>query len=1098
MRPLKLTLSAFGPYAGQTEVALERLGEQGLYLITGDTGAGKTTLFDAITYALYGQPSGDSRDASMFRSQYARPETPTWVELVFSYGGQVYTVRRNPEYVRPALRGEGVTVQKAQAQLTLPDGRLVTRAREVTAEITGIIGLDREQFCQIAMIAQGEFLKLLLADTRSRQEIFREIFRTRYYMVFEDKLREQAGALHRQWQAARASAAQYLEGVQCPPEGAEHAARLAQARAGELSLEESGQLVEQLLEEDRRTEEGYRQALAQLDGALSETATLLGRAQQARLAREQLEQVRAQRARQLPRVEQARAALDAQEDTAPRRQALAGQLAALAGQLPQYEEKARLAGQLEQLKCALEAGRGEQAGLERSLDEGQARLEGLRAQHAALAGAGADREYLAGERTRWESRKHDLEELERDVARRQECAALLEEKKETCQALEGQLETLRADLGRQRERLRAGRETWTAAGTLEGEKEKLLRRKSQEEGRRQALEGLTGLWERCEDARRAVALAREEYALAREQAGQAERAFGEKNRAFLDGQAGVLARTLEEGAPCPVCGALHHPAPAAAPGEVPTQEELEGARQHALAALQRAEEKSAAAGRARSVLEERQGALLAGLGAYVPQPTLDTAAGQLSDCLAETEGELAGVHQALVELEAELVHREQLGQELAQQEAALEGLCAQEEQLGARLAQARLECSQLAGQQGQLEDTLARRLAGQLEGCPLEQAPERLAARLGEVSDTLARLEKQLEQAEGQLEQRRALEEQIPQLEQAQRAGQDRLAALREQLAGQDSRRAQLAGRLDALAGQLECPDADTARARQGELAEQLAQLEGARKDAERAWARCREELAGLDTAVEELTRLVEQDGGADMAALEARSQALAGQREQTAAAQRAVHARLSANESALENLTAKGAQAARLEQQYTWMGTLSATVNGNLPGREKVALETYVQMTFFDRILRRANVRLMVMSGGQYELARRTQAENNRSQSGLELDVVDHYNGSRRSVRTLSGGESFLASLSLALGLSDEIQSAAGGIRLDTMFVDEGFGSLDEDTLDQAIRALTALTQGRRLVGIISHVAELRQRIDRQIVVKKDPTGGSRVELVL
>ena len=156
------------------------------------------------------------------------------------------------------------------------------------------------------------------------------------------------------------------------------------------------------------------------------------------------------------------------------------------------------------------------------------------------------------------------------------------------------------------------------------------------------------------------------------------------------------------------------------------------------------------------------------------------------------------------------------------------------------------------------------------------------------------------------------------------------------------------------------------------------------------------------------------------------------------------------------------------------------------------------MQMTFFDRILRRANVRLMVMSGGQYELARRTQAENNRSQSGLELDVVDHYNGSRRSVRTLSGGESFLASLSLALGLSDEIQSAAGGIRLDTMFVDEGFGSLDEDTLDQAIRALTALTQGRRLVGIISHVAELRQRIDRQIVVKKDPTGGSRVELVL
>ena len=178
-------------------------------------------------------------------------------------------------------------------------------------------------------------------------------------------------------------------------------------------------------------------------------------------------------------------------------------------------------------------------------------------------------------------------------------------------------------------------------------------------------------------------------------------------------------------------------------------------------------------------------------------------------------------------------------------------------------------------------------------------------------------------------------------------------------------------------------------------------------------------------------------------------------------------------------------------------MRALSNTVNGNLAGKEKVALETYIQMTFFDRILQRANVRLLVMSGGQYELKRRREAENNRSQSGLELDVIDHYNGSQRSVKSLSGGESFKASLSLALGLSDEIQSAAGGIRLDTMFVDEGFGSLDEESLQQAIRALTGLTEGNRLVGIISHVAELKEKIDKQIVVTKDKSGGSRVEIL-
>jgi exonuclease SbcC len=178
------------------------------------------------------------------------------------------------------------------------------------------------------------------------------------------------------------------------------------------------------------------------------------------------------------------------------------------------------------------------------------------------------------------------------------------------------------------------------------------------------------------------------------------------------------------------------------------------------------------------------------------------------------------------------------------------------------------------------------------------------------------------------------------------------------------------------------------------------------------------------------------------------------------------------------------------------WVRALSNTANGTVAGKEKIMLETYVQMTFFDRILERANTRLMVMTGGQYELKRRPEAENNRAQSGLELNVIDHYNGTERSVKTLSGGESFKASLSLALGLSDEIQSSAGGIRLDTMFVDEGFGSLDEESLGQAIRALSALTESRRLVGIISHVSELKEKIDRQVIVTKQKTGGSTVSI--
>ena len=176
MRPLKLTMSAFGPYAGRVVIDLERLGSRGLYLITGDTGAGKTTIFDAITYALYDKPSGDNREASMFRSKYAQPDVPTEVELVFSYDGKTYRVRRNPEYERLAKRAAGTTVQRAEAELHLPDGRVIARAKDVNAEIIRTIGLDRRQFSQIAMIAQGDFLKLLLADVKDRQEIFREIF----------------------------------------------------------------------------------------------------------------------------------------------------------------------------------------------------------------------------------------------------------------------------------------------------------------------------------------------------------------------------------------------------------------------------------------------------------------------------------------------------------------------------------------------------------------------------------------------------------------------------------------------------------------------------------------------------------------------------------------------------------------------------------------------------------------------------------------------------------------------------------------------------------------------------------------------------------
>ena len=215
MRPIKLVMSAFGPYAGVTTLELDKLGTKGLYLITGDTGAGKTTIFDAITFALYGEASGDNRNADMFRSKYADPDTPTEVELTFEYNGKEYTVKRNPAYLRPKTRGEGFTSKAADAELHYPDGRVVAKLRDVNNAIVEIMGIDRNQFTRIAMIAQGDFLKLLLASTDERKKIFQKLFHTKNYYFLQESLKAQSGSLAKEYEKASDSIRQYIGGILC-------------------------------------------------------------------------------------------------------------------------------------------------------------------------------------------------------------------------------------------------------------------------------------------------------------------------------------------------------------------------------------------------------------------------------------------------------------------------------------------------------------------------------------------------------------------------------------------------------------------------------------------------------------------------------------------------------------------------------------------------------------------------------------------------------------------------------------------------------------------------------------------------------------------
>ena len=920
MRPLTLTLSAFGPYAGQITLALEQLGKNGLYLIRGDTGAGKTSIFDAIAFALYGEASGDQREAAMFRSQYAAPDTPTFVELTFESAGKTYRVRRVPEYTRPAKRGGGVTLQRAEAELTMPDGRVVTRVKEVGQAVREIVGVDREQFAQIAMIAQGDFLKLLVASTEERMRIFRQIFHTGRYQKLQAALKDQLAALSRARDKLRDGLMQAVGSARYPADSA-LGQRLADAQAGRLLLQETAALLDEIVRQDSAAQEAGRRALERLDKQIGQAARTLGQARELAAARTQLRDAQAKRQAIQQEMEKAGAARAALAARKPEREALAQQAAALAEEVRRHEACSRLDQALEAAQKRYTAGCAAQAACAKQLTD-------LADQQAA---ARAGQERLADSAIRAEKQ-------------RAEHAALLEEQR--------------------------------------------------------AFNGLSRDLDAVAASARQYARVQKDYLAAAQSAEAAQGRYQQMNRAFLDEQAGILALGLQDGAPCPVCGACSHPRPAQVTLGAPREADLEQAKQQAAAAQAEAGRLSAEAGQLRGALEARR----------------------------------AGLQQR------------------------------------------------------------ARELLGDV---PCEEMAEQIAAAGAALRDRLAACKSALDQAQQDMQQLDQFGHTLRTLEQAVQQAQARQAAAQQAIARAEQDTQHLARQKQELADGLRYPDQAAARRAAQQTKDTIQDLDRRTEQADQAYQACKSQADALEGTIAALAGQLEHAPEIDMETIQAELEACNARRRALEDGQTARAARLDRNQDALRALETHGAALAEAEQKWGWVKSLADTAGGQLVGREKIMLETYVQMTYFDRILARANTRLMVMSRGQYELKRRAQAENNRRQSGLELDVVDHYNGSVRSVKTLSGGESFQAALSLALGLSDEVQSAAGGVQLDVMFVDEGFGSLDEEALEQAVRALSDLSGGNRLIGIISHVEALARRIDRQIVVTKHGTAGSDAVIV-
>lgn len=918
MRPLKITMSAFGPYAGEVTLDMQKLGKSGIYLITGDTGAGKTTVFDAISYALYGEASGNYRENTTLRSKYASADTPTFVELEFEYNNEIYKINRNPEYPRPNKRGEGFTKQSANAELVMPDGSVITKIKEVSAKVEEIIGINKNQFSQIAMIAQGDFRKLLNCETNERSKIFRKIFKTEPYHNIEIKLSSLFNELKRNREKEKSGIEQYINQLKCN-ENDTLSLELERAKSGDVLIEDVIKLAGEIINKDtleytktQKNIESINEEIEKINSNIklyeNQEATKKAYAE----ASTKFEELKTKR----NDCEKAYKSAEAQRE---RLDDLTRKINLINSKMPKYDE----------LKS-----------LENSIKE----------------------------RTQSFEKSNNLLKL-----KQQEITLLEKEIDEKSKALE---EVKGADLLAQ----------------------KLTVKKEEIKKKAEALKELKTEIDRCKTEQKNLKNAQSFAKSALDEYGALENEYNQIYIAFFNEQAGIIADELKDGEPCPVCGSTSHPNLARKSENAPSQADVESAQN----LVKKAQEKADKARDTASALKSRFDEIAANV------------------------------------------------------------------------------------------KSAAKKLFGTDDNV-FDDYNSNINALKKEYDDTLALLKT----ANEKLNLYQKLDKEIPKIQEKQKSLSDEISTLNTQKASDEAFISENTKRVTSIKSELDFESADIAKDKLKEYTTLSNDIKNAIEKSKNDFDDIKSKYDTQKGTKASLEKALKEFKEIDLASLKEKSLKLNEYKKDVDKTAKSLYSRIESNKLLVDNISEKRDILKGYDDKYVWLKALSETANGDISGKEKITLETFVQMTYFDSIIRKANIRLLTMSDGQYELVRRSDAETLKKNEGLALDVIDHFNGSSRSVSTLSGGESFMASLCLALGLSDEIQSSNGGIKLDTMFVDEGFGSLDGEALDRALSALTSLSQGNRLVGIISHVDALRDRIDNKIVITKDRTIGSNAQII-
>ena len=927
MKPLKLTMSAFGSYAGKNVIDFTGQ-QQGIFLITGDTGAGKTTIFDAITYALYNQTSGGERNGNMMRSQYAQPEAETYVELEFLYRGQTYRVRRNPDYkITKTLKNGKIREQKVphSVELTLPDGTVFPEKKNATdAKIIEILGLTADQFSQIVMIAQGDFLKLLYTKSDERKMIFSKLFRTDIYWKIQENLRRKSMEMDERIQENDRAFEQEKSRIIPLPE------------SEELPLDE---LVERLRErlKDALKEQNLRRANVE---ELNKKITKYEEINKLFVSLEKIRQTGKE--------------LEAR----------------------QVESKERR----QQIENALKA--------DKVLVAEQQNLRQQQEVEQSAQAIAKMTETLANDQEMFESLKTQLQESE---AKQKREAADIQKK---MLALEQSFPSYEA-LQNARSEEQQAKKVWE---DLE---------KTSEESFHKKEAGIAALKEQQKQQEQVVEQTKKNWEQTSLSASESAKHYEHMYEAFLKEQAGILAENLSAGCPCPVCGSTVHPDPAKLPDHAVTELEVEQAKKTRAAAEEKRDlayaafeaEKTEKQKLAQAVEKEEADFVLAQTIAKQQRKeaeqnyvSLQKTAEQIREklvypSLAEAKKQYAAMQKALEAAEQEIERKRQKVSELAEAMNTLKG-------------------QKLAEEENQ---KTAKKLAAKTE-----KEYAKLLEKSGFVSEETYHLAILPERSRSKLER----EEKEYESQCLRQQSEQKL--LEKQVSGKTY--------------------TDTT-----ELNEQLKAEKQALKEAEKTYME-------LHTAYEN-------------------------------------------DRSVLQNCAVYLEKGKNLESEDQVIKSLSKTANGRLSGSAKIDFETYIQRQYFKQIIHEANKRLLTMSNHQFILKLKEEANTGRkTNEGLDLSVYSLVTDSERDVKTLSGGESFLAALAMALGLSDIVERSAGAIHPDMMFIDEGFGSLDAQSRQQAIEVLAELAGDSRMVGIISHVTELKEQIDRKLVVSRTDKGSRAV----